>query len=340
MKRALIVGLVLIGILFFIQTNKKESPSHPSPKDQTVTITGNLKRTFLIHFPPLYSQNSHLPAVIVLHGGVSNSKEAQKLYGWDKTADTNNFVTVYPQATGDEFLGKLLGIWNAEKCCAPATTKQINDVGFLDGVIEKLKKDFRIDPNRIYVTGISNGSMMTFRAACELSDKIAAVGGVSGQGLHETCNTTRPVPVIYFHGTNDKCAQYYGGFSEGCYNIYFKELLGVDWHADSWTFDSAPEYVNKWKKINNTAGTDQTIFSNNSTTCVSSGFNTNREVAFCSINGGGHTWPGQTSYGDNCKDGMDSHGCKVAQSVMGPLNTETNANDILWEFFKRHSLHE
>jgi polyhydroxybutyrate depolymerase len=86
----------------------------------------------------------------------------------------------------------------------------VDDVGFLRALIEKIELDYAVDPKCVYLTGISNGGMMTYRAACELSDKIAAIAPVEGAQNVE-CRPSSPVSVIVLHGTADHLVPFEGG---------------------------------------------------------------------------------------------------------------------------------
>ena len=104
------------------------------------------------------------------------------------------------------------------------------DVRFISDLIDKLQQDYVIDPTRIYVNGLSNGGGMTYLLACELSERIAAVGSVSGAYLYplEDCQPERPVPLIAFHGTADPIVPFIGGPSRS-FDIPFPVI--PDWMA-------------------------------------------------------------------------------------------------------------
>src|SRR5690242_15001787 len=129
---------------------------------------GGRTRSYLIHLPLNYQSNERLPMVLVLHGGGGNDKSNVEMTGFSDKADKEHFIVVYPNGTG-RFENFLL-TWNAGNCCGYALDNNIDDTGFLRTVIERMEKDFNIDANRIYATGISNGGMMSYRLGCELSD--------------------------------------------------------------------------------------------------------------------------------------------------------------------------
>jgi len=120
------------------------------------------------------------------------------------TADKETFLAVYPRGTGRVLT------WNSGACCGYAMENRVDDTGFLHALIDKLERDYAVDRRRIFATGISNGGMMSYRLACELSDKIAAIAPVEGaQDL--ACHPANRVSVIVFHGTSDHLVPFEGG---------------------------------------------------------------------------------------------------------------------------------
>ena len=134
-------------------------------------------RTYLLHIPPQYDDSKSLPLIIVLHGGGGNSENMMKKTGFNNLSDENGFIVVYPDGIG-RFKNRLL-TWNAGHCCGYALDNNVDDVGFIRTLIEKLQENFNIDLKRIYLTGHSNGGMMTYRLGAELSDILAAVAPVA-----------------------------------------------------------------------------------------------------------------------------------------------------------------
>jgi polyhydroxybutyrate depolymerase len=158
------------------------SVSALSGKDlRTSFIHDSLKRTFNIHIPASFDKTVQLPLVIALHGRGANGASMVFLThkGFNKMADKDGFIMVYPD--GIELN------WNDgrmdEEANDRAHRENIDDVGFISALIDSLINDYNIDPKRVYVTGISNGAIMSYRLACELSDKITAIAPVDGISL-------------------------------------------------------------------------------------------------------------------------------------------------------------
>src|SRR5690606_9365848 len=97
------------------------------------------------------------------------------------------------------------------RCCGHAARRQVDDVGFLDALLDDALSRWPLDPSRVYATGISNGGMMSYRLAADLNDRIAAIAPVAGSLVHDPPSLPRGVPTIHFHGTHDEFVPYHGG---------------------------------------------------------------------------------------------------------------------------------
>jgi polyhydroxybutyrate depolymerase len=96
-----------------------------------------------------------------MEGGEAEGMQQMTLL--NATADRDIFIVVYPEGTGEVTLGKLYGSWNTGKCCPPAFDNNVDDVGFISKIIDKLAIDFNIDKKRVYATGHSNGGLMSYK---------------------------------------------------------------------------------------------------------------------------------------------------------------------------------
>jgi len=268
-------------------------------------------RTYVLHLPPSYDGQTPMPLVIFLHGGGGNAQSAARNYELSPKADQEGFIVVYPNGTGI-LLDRVL-TWNAGHCCGYALQQNVNDVGFIRALIEKLQKELKIDPRRIYATGISNGGMMSYRLGAELSDIIAGIAPVAGSiGGHVTPDSplvviptpSQPVSVIAFHGMLDENVPYNGGHGA---------------RASSPRIDlSVAESIAFWVKANgcNPTPTTEISASGNIVKDIYTGCANDTEVVLYTIVNGGHSWPGVPG-GDR-------------------PTKEISATDLLWEFFKRH----
>lgn len=173
--------------------------------DLQTIIHNDLERTYRLHLPDNYDDGQPLPLVLALHGGGGTSRNMSKLTGGlNLLADQEGFIVVYPDGVDKH--------WSDGR--TSSVVSDADDVGFLSALIEHLAGEYNIDPARIYATGISNGGMMSFRLACDLSDRITAVASVASampEALSATCNPSLPVSVLIIGGSADPLVPWQGG---------------------------------------------------------------------------------------------------------------------------------
>jgi polyhydroxybutyrate depolymerase len=264
---------------------------------------GNRSRSYLIHIPPGYDPKRATPVVLVFHGGLGNARNIQKVTKIDVVADEKIFIVVYPNGTG-RFSDRLL-TWNGGRCCGYAAEQKVDDVGFMRALLDDLETLVNVDPQRIYATGISNGAIMAYRLACELSDRIAAIGAVAGTQNIDVCAPDRPVPVLHIHGDRDAHVPYHGGVGVG--------LSGV-------SFTSVGETIAFWVRQNGCAPEPEVTQTGNIRQSIYSQCNQDATVQLIIVVGGGHAWPG----GEPAWKGGDVP------------TQEINASEVLWAFFAAH----
>jgi len=266
------------------------------------------KRRYEIHVPPGYSKEKQWPAVINYHGGGGRAAAARIQSGMDATADREGFIVIYPDGTG--FFDKRLLTWNAGDCCSYAVNNKIDDINFTRMLLDDAVKLFNIDQRKIYATGMSNGAFMAYRVACELSERFAAISAVAGVMTVHDCRPKRPVPIIHFHGTLDKCSPYYGGVGE-------KSFSKVPYR-------SVAQNIKEWLQMNNVPDTPVKVEKKNEATITTYANDQGCEMVLVALEGMGHNWPGGTAM--------------VAKSFEGNMSRGINASDMMWIFFQRHTL--
>lgn len=171
--------------------------------------SGGVNRTYSFYEPA--QAGASLPLVFVMHGAGGNGARVARTSRFEALAAEKKFIVVYP----DGFEGHwndLRGIpeWSAQ-------ARNIDDVAFFSAVIDRFLAGRRADPRRIFVTGISNGGLMSHRLGCELSHRIAAIAPVVRtltNRLADACAPARPVPVLMFFGTADKLVPFEGGLQK------------------------------------------------------------------------------------------------------------------------------
>ncbi|MFK7808633.1 MAG: PHB depolymerase family esterase [Saprospiraceae bacterium] len=270
----------------------------------SISVDG-ITRTYLLHLPTNYNTSEPAPLIIAMHGGFGSATNAQNQTQLSVKADEEDFIVVYPEGVKGGFLN--IRTWNAGECCGYASNTNIDDVGFIDQLLDSLLVEYAIDETRIYATGLSNGGFMSYRLACELSDRIAAIAPVAASSTVPLCNPERPVPIIQFHSYLDFNVPYEGGVGNG-----------VSTHYNP-PHDSIHDL---WSNLNNCNSQRDTILSNNEYTYIRwADCDCGTEIEYYITEDGGHSWPqgNSTTTGD-------------------PTSEYINASDLMWEFFEQHTL--
>ena len=315
--------LFLLAGLLILLTFGSYSASEAKKKESayTASITHNgLKRTYLIHIPP-DNKSRPMPLVIALHGGGGTGSRMEKLTkdGFNRLSDKEGFIVVYPDGIekhwNDGRSVKAAG-WRAHK-------ENVDDVGFISAMIEHLVKEQNVDPERVYITGVSNGALMASRLACEKTEKIAAIALVAGtiaEDFVSRCSPSRPIPVLMMHGTKDPFVLWEGG------EIADKLPRGRRFGRTL----SVPETVKFWAANNGCPSlpiiTQEPDKDPNDTTRVRqeaySDCKNGAEVILYAIENGGHTWPSGHKY--------------LPERIVGRTSKDIDANEVIWDFFRRH----
>jgi len=273
--------------------------SAPEKRDYTLTIThGGLERTAVVHIPPGYDGTKPVALVFNNHGNMHYASMQAKMSHLYEFADKRNVVTVAPQGTGGLAAG-----WNVGKSPMGYIYDKVDDVGFFKAMLDELGKTICLDERRIYCTGFSLGGSMCYRLSCDVANRFAAIASVSGPDGTVSCNPSRPVPLLHIHGTADSFAGYEpdknGGMNKG-----------------------AEFYVSNHAKRTGCGNTTKVTFEKGKVTCKTyQGCKDNVEVTLCTVEGGGHTWPG----GDGWLLG-------------GTVNKDIKASEMILDFFARYSL--
>ena len=267
---------------------------------RSITHDG-IQRDYILYIPANYSGISEIPLLFNFHGYTSNATD-QMWYGdFRSIADTAGFIIVHPEGTLDNTATTHFNVgWGGST---------VDDVGFTSALIDSISMDYMIDQGRVYSTGMSNGGFMSFLLACKLSDRIAAIGSVTGSSLPATltsCNATHPTPVLQIHGTSDPTVPYNGG---------------VGWS------EPISSLVSYWANFNNCDVTPQISTLPNisivdgstveKTTYINGG--NCSEVIHLKIINGAHTWPG------------------TVFNTAG-TNYDINASIEVWNFVSRYNI--
>ena len=188
-------------------TNYNVAVDALDPTLRIIAIDGMQPRSFFLNVPASYTPGTPTPLLLAFHSRTTTGREimtSSQILSW--AAAMNIIVVAVNGAVHEGFSS-----WNAGRCCTDATTNEENDVLLASTIIDYLKSQATIDSSRVWAMGHSNGGMMAYRLACDLSDKITAVAVVTGALVDDTCNPTKPVSVIHLHGNLDPTVPFHGG---------------------------------------------------------------------------------------------------------------------------------
>lgn len=300
--RRLVLGaaLALIGLPAVLVPIEAAS-FYAANRDTGSFVHEGSVREYLLYVPKSYDRTRPTPLVISLHGAALWGAAQRDLSRWNEEADREGFIVVYPSGVG----GRGIRVWHAGPGPGPS-----RDVRFLAALIDTIAVHYNVDPSRVYANGLSNGGGMSFVLSCTLSDRIAAVGLVGSAQLlpWKWCTDQHPVPMIDFHGTEDRLAPYAGGKT---------------WIADQ-RFPSQQRWAANWARRNRCApdpvdsAVTPDVIRRTYSRCANGA-----DVVLYTIHGGGHTWPG---------------GEPVPEWFAGRTTRNISATGLMWAFFKEHPL--
>jgi polyhydroxybutyrate depolymerase len=167
-------------------------------------------RPYGLKVPAGYDGGHPVPLVVLLHGYTSNGDTQARYFGLPARADKAGFLLATPNGTHD-----LMGnrFWNATDACCDFFRSGVDDVAYIDAVIDEIAASHPVDPARVFVVGHSNGAFMAHRYACDRSGRVAAIVTLAGMQWKDQshCSPSSPVSVLQVHGRNDETVKYDGG---------------------------------------------------------------------------------------------------------------------------------
>lgn len=278
------------------------------------------RRTWMVYTPAKLSQPA--PLVVGLPGSGQSAQHLRESLNlrFEELADRDGFLLVYAEAWAE---GGFSGPeWNEcrKHTDLPAHRENVDDVGFVIGVLDRVAAEHPVDPRRVYAFGLSDGGQMSYRLATERPDRFAAVAAiVAQQAAPDNSNCTEPrgpVSVLVMNGTADPIIPYVGGEASFFGFLSAGQVQSIDGTAEH------------WKRVNAAAGPAERtalpdLDPDDGSTVVLERWRGARghEVAIYSIVGGGHTIPG--GYG-------------LPELLLGATNRDIVAADEIWAFFQRN----
>lgn len=299
----------MTALLLLLAAALPEVP--PAPGNHTVRLTvDNRPRSYLLHIPESYDPAQPTPVVLAFHGVSMNPKGMAAFSGLSQKSEESGFIVVYPKGTGrNEVRLK----FNAGDAPLDERDDLPDDVRFTASVLDDLTTRVHVDTSRVFATGMSNGGAMCYRLAAELPERFAAIAAVAGPMPVDVRSPTFPMPVLHFHGTEDPIVRYGGPDTQ---SPEFDKVLSVEATIRLWAdlngCTNEPIDVELPDQVNdNTTVRRQTWGPGRQ----------NSEVVLYTIEGGGHTWPGNDP---------------SLKSFLGRSTHDISASDLIWEFFLRH----
>ncbi len=277
------------------------------PGPHTLSLAHDGRQRFaLVHVPQQLS--SPLRVVMAFHGAGSSAAAMVEFCGLNAKADEAGFVAIYPNGTGRSADA---ATWNGGPHCGYAGRHQVDDVGFVRALVAVFQERHVTEQAPIwYATGMSNGGLMCYRLAEELSEIFPAIAPVAAAMGKVTCSPRLPVSVVHLHGSDDQFVPFGGGMGK-------RSLTRTP-------FISVPRSVEAWVVAN---GCDPRPILTplpalvDDGTCVEcveyDGGRMSTKVVLYRVQGGGHTWPG----------------VPTAYDFLGHTTENLRANDVIWDFF-------
>ncbi|MES2260016.1 MAG: PHB depolymerase family esterase [Pseudomonadota bacterium] len=323
MRRVLrFIGFCLLGLVavaaacaallgYFVYTPDPEPPSLSGTLAKGSIEVGGLKRTYLSYVPRALAQGA--PLIVVMHGSGENAAQIRTGtgYGFERLADQHGFAVVYPDSYTFD--------WND---CSVAGDYKVNgvnvdDVGFIGALVDKLIKETGADRGRVFATGVSAGGFMSMRLALESPARFRAVAAVSANvpaPENFKCKPAGPgTSVMIMNGTKDPLVPFAGGEVN---------LLGLFYKGgDVRSSRASGQYFADLNKIAGTPATQQaTLAGDAGVEHVVWRNDAKTEVELVAIHGGGHGIP--QPYWRRPR-------------LLGPSPMTPDGPAMIWDFFQR-----
>jgi polyhydroxybutyrate depolymerase len=354
------MGLIMALCAALVIASCVSDETELKPMTRYVLEHDGLEREYFVFLPSTYNGEKDHPVAIFMHGygGTATGTEAEVAQGLNSYAEKFGYVMVYPQSTwfiaGDSPETQWEATtWNhisdgfdkgpdgpictddaAEFPCPPECgdcgkcgwASCNDDVGFLKSLVATVSTDFEIDENSFFVTGFSNGAMMTNRIACEASELFAAaalVGGRVEPGFE--CTPTRALPLLQINGGSDKTVPHDGHASNGGY--FFASTTSVTEHWNSGDACTVEAWLSP-------------TIENENVQCTITCSDTDHPVIDCIWPEGNHRWPGTADFrGSNgyCVSELQSASMPEQTICIAPdPESEFWGSQLVFEFFDEH----
>lgn len=238
-------------------------------------------RDAIVDVPDGYDGTALLPLVLNFHGLATNAQNQKTYTGMAGAANARGWIAVHPNGTNRSW------DWLSES----------QDVRFIDALLDELSAELCIDPKRVYLTGLSNGGYFSYQFACDRGDRVTAIAPVAGAQTAPFCSPGVKIPLLHIHGTDDETVPYDGNLIS----------------------PGARDSVTGWARDVNDCRTEPVVSAQiGDVTCETWSCTAADSASLCSVEGGGHTWPGS-----------------FPVPGLGETNQDIDATEEILDFFAR-----
>ena len=289
-----------------------------------ITVDGHVRR-YAIYLPS-GSGETPLPLVMVLHGGggkienmIGETGRRSPYKLWMEIADREKLIIIYPQA-----LDGPAGRPNWNDCRANATVlPEVDDVKFLSSLIDETILHYPVDTARIFVTGISNGGIMTLRLATQLPGRFAAAAPIAASlpDTSECPSPSRPLPILFMNGTADPLMPYEGGIINNPPNPAHGSVMPVDTAVKRWITLNQADTLPEIRTFPDLDPGDACTVTRYTYTRSNGG----APVILYRIEGGGHAAPS-----------IREQYALFYERYVGHQNHDIEMAEEIWNFFRQH----
>ena len=308
-RLALIFLAVIVGLPVLLIVGAVVSYEVVDRSSGTLLVAGET-REYLLHVPESHDPATPAPLVISLHGSSLWPAMQMAMSGWNRVADEEGFIVVYP--SGFPLVGgKWFKLWRLWPGLTGSDDTAV-EVQFISDLIDALEAQYKIDPTRIYADGYSGGGGMANLLACRLPDRFAAIGAVAAARLTwDRCDAFEPTPLIAFQGTADELGPYEGGAS-----THWAAPPGATW-------DSVAVWTAGWAQRNGCGASHvESVEAADVKRLAYADCKSGADVVLYTIQGGGHSWPGHPG----------------PKWLVGRTTDSIDATREIWAFFREHRL--
>jgi len=270
-------------------------------------------RTYRLHLPPGLARDGTAALVLAFHGGGGDGARMEGLTRFSALADRMGFVVAYPDGVGHN--------WNdgRDGGFSEAHRLRSDDVGFISALIDTLVAELKVDPGRVFATGISNGAIFSHYLAAHLAGRVAAIATVAGsiaEPFAREFAPAAPVSVFMIQGTRDPLVPYSGG---GVARGRRGSVIGTEASAGLWARSDGITTEPESGELPDTDPADGCRVRWRRWTGGMGG----TEVWLYTLEGAGHTWPGGPQY--------------LPRLIVGRVCRDFDGSFAIWDFFSRHA---